>query len=168
MMKEISIGQAPKLASPNPLVLVCTEKEDSSLNMAPVSFFMFASFNPPVLAFAMRPTANSSENIMRTGKAVIAVPGTSLSDAVMAYGSVHGHSTDKLAEHPITLQKMEGTDIAFPEDCPLAFFVSLEQTVTTGDHNLYVCKIDKVMGDETKQALFAWDGYAKAAPAQEG
>ncbi|MBR2539546.1 MAG: hypothetical protein IKE85_01770 [Mogibacterium sp.] len=36
-MKEINSIQAFKLTSPNPLVLVCTEKEDGSTNIAPVS-----------------------------------------------------------------------------------------------------------------------------------
>jgi len=41
-MKEIYIRQATALTSPEPLVLVCTEKKDGSLNIAPVSFFMYA------------------------------------------------------------------------------------------------------------------------------
>ena len=89
-MKEINIGQATAITSPNPLVLVCTKKENGMLNMAPVSFFMYSSFNPPMLAFAMGKTANSGENIRKTGKAVLAAPGVSLKDAVMAYGSKNG------------------------------------------------------------------------------
>ena len=166
-MKEINIGQATAITSPDPLMLVCTKKEDGSLNMAPVSFFMYASFNPPMLAFAMRPTANSSVNVMRTGKAVLAAPGISIKDAVMAYGSANGGDKNKLEEHPIALQAMDGNDISFPEDCRIAFAVTLEQTVTAGDHNLYLCKIDKMLADDSKEALFAWDGYAKVAPAQE-
>ena len=88
-MKEINIGQATALTSPDPLVLVCTQKEDGSLNMAPVSFFMYASFNPPMLVFGMGKAANSGENIRRTGKAVLATPGISLKDTVMAYGQRH-------------------------------------------------------------------------------
>ena len=42
-MKEINIGQATAITSPDPLMLVCTKKEDGSLNMAPVSFFILAS-----------------------------------------------------------------------------------------------------------------------------
>ena len=162
-MKEINIGQATAITSPDPLMLVCTKKEDGSLNMAPVSFFMYASFNPPMLAFAMRPTANSSVNVMRTGKAVLAAPGISIKDAVMAYGSANGGDKNKLEEHPIALQTMDGNDISFPEDCRIAFAVTLEQTVTAGDHNLYLCKIDKMLADDSKEALFAWDGYAKVS-----
>lgn len=166
-MKEINIGQAAALTSPDPLVLVCTQKEDGSLNMAPVSFFMYASFNPPMLAFGMGRSANSGENIRRTGKAVLSVPGVSLKDAVMAYGSASGGKTDKLKELPISLQSIKGSDIQIPEDSRVAFVVSLAQTVEAGDHYLYLCDIEKMVADDTKEALFAWDGYAKVAPAQE-
>lgn len=167
-MKEISMGQAAKMTSPNPLVLVCTKKKDGTLNIAPVSFFMFSSFHPPVLAFAMGKASNSGENIRRTGKAVLATPGVSLKEAVMAFGSAHGSQKDKLKEVPIALQSVEGSDIQIPEDTRNAFVISLMQTVESGDHYLYLCSIDKVVGDETRQALFAWNGYGKAAPAREG
>ena len=166
-MKQINIGQATALTSPDPLVLVCTKKEDGKLNMAPVSFFMYASFNPPMLAFGMGKSSNSGENIRRTEKAVLAVPGITLKDAVMAYGSSNGGKKDKLAETPIALQSIDGTDIQIPEDCRIAFEVTLEKTVESGDHYLYLCNIDKILADETKEALFAWNGYAKVAPAQE-
>ena len=166
-MKEINIGQATAITSPDPLMLVCTTKEDGSLNMAPVSFFMYSSFNPPMLAFAMGKAANSGENIRRTGKAVLAAPGISLNGAVMAFGSSNGGQEDKLKETPIALQKVEGSDIQIPEDSRIAFVVSLAQTIESGDHYLYLCNIEKMVADESKEALFAWEGYAKVAPAQE-
>ena len=43
-MKEINIGQATALTSPDPLVLVCTKKEDGKLNMAPVICRVFSPF----------------------------------------------------------------------------------------------------------------------------
>ena len=166
-MKEINIGQATAITSPDPLMLVCTTKEDGSLNMAPVSFFMYSSFNPPMLAFAMGKATNSGENIRRTEKAVLAAPGISLNDAVMAFGSSNGGQKDKLKETPIALQKVEGSDIQIPEDSRIAFVVSLAQTIESGDHYLYLCNIEKMVADESKEALFAWEGYAKVAPAQE-
>ena len=166
-MKEINIGQATAITSPDPLMLVCTKKENGNLNMAPVSFFMYSSFSPPMLAFAMSKAANSGENIRRTGKAVLAAPGVSLNDAVMAFGSSNGGQTDKLKETPIALQSVEGSDIQISEDSRIAFVVSLAQTIESGDHYLYLCNIEKMVADESKEALFAWEGYAKVAPAQE-
>lgn len=167
-MTEINIRMAPPLTSPNPLVLVCTQKDNGRPNLAPVSFFMYTSFNPPMLAFAMGKASNSGENLRRTGRAVLAVPGTELKDAAAAYGSVHGDRVDKLTQAPIPLQRIEGGDIQFPADSRIAFSVTLAQTVEAGDHYLYLCSVDKVVADETKQALFAWNGYGRLSPAQEG
>ena len=166
-MKEISIGKATALTSPNPLVLVCTKKANGALNLAPVSFFMYASFKPPMLAFAMGKASNSGENVRRDGKAMLAIPGTSLKEAVMAYGSSSGSEKDKLEELPIPTQSVEGSDIMIPKDTRVAFAVSLIQTLDSGDHYLYLCNIDKIYADETKTSLFAWNGYAKVAPAEE-
>lgn len=166
-MKEINIAQAPMLTSPNPLMLACTKKEDGTLNIAPVSFFMYSSFHPPMLAFAMGKKANTGDNIRRTGRAVLAAPGISLRDAVMAFGSSHGNNKDKLKEMPVELQNVEGSDIQIPADARVAFVVSLMQTVESGDHYLYLCSIEKVAADESKEALFAWDGYSKVAPVKE-
>lgn len=166
-MKEINMGQAAAITSPDPLVLVCTEKQNGALNIAPVSFFMYASFDPPMLAFGMGRSSNTGENIRRTGKAVLAAPGLSLRDAVMAYGSSTGARTDKLRDNPVPLMSLEGCGIQIPEDSRAAFEVTLAQTIDSGDHYLYLCNIDKMYADESKQALFAWDGYRKVAPAKE-
>lgn len=85
----------------------------------------------------------------------------------MAYGSKNGGKVDKLKETPVALQSIDGCDIQVPEDSRIVFVVSLAQTVESGDHYLYLCNIDKMMADESKEALFAWNGYAKVAPAQE-
>ena len=85
----------------------------------------------------------------------------------MAYGSATGSKTDKLKETPIALKTIAGSDIQIPEDSRVAFVVSLAQTVEAGDHYLYLCNIEKMVADDTKEALFTWDGYAKVAPAQE-
>lgn len=166
-MKEINIGKAAALTSPDPLVLVCTQKENGQLNLAPVSFFMYTSFSPAMVAFAMGKSANTGKNFYKSGKAVISVPGESLTEAVMAYGSSTGSKVNKLEETPIPLKNIDGSDIQAPEDSKVVFVVSLEKAIETGDHYLYICNVDKVLGDDTKEALFAWDGYAKVLPAQQ-
>jgi len=113
-----------------------------------------------MLAFRMGRTANSGENIRRTGKAVLAVPGVRIRDTIMSYGSANGGNTDKLKETPIALQNIEGSGLQIPENCQVAFVVSLAQTLEAGDLCLYLCNIDKIVADDTKEALFAWSGYA--------
>ena len=85
----------------------------------------------------------------------------------MVYGSSTGAKVDKLEKTPIPLKNVDGSDIQVPEDSKVVFVVSLEKTVETGDHYLYVCNVDKMYGDDTKEALFAWNGYAKVSPAEQ-
>jgi len=145
-------------------VLVCTEKEDGTASLAPVSFFMFTSFTPPMVAFAPGENKNTGANFERTGRAVIATPGLSLEKQIMKFGSSSGNRTDKLAEYPIPMQKPEGCSVEIPEDTRVAFAVTLDGTMQTGNHTLYSCRVEKIFGDDSKPALFAWKGYSAAAP----
>ena len=45
---------------------------------------------------------------------------------------------------------------------------TLFQSVEVGDHILHICQVDKFLGDESKQGLYAWNGFGKVAPAVEG
>ncbi len=164
-MKEINISQAVKLTSPNPLTLICTENKDFSTNIAPVSFVSFFSFNPPVMGFAMGKSAYTGERIRQTGKAIITIPGTSLAEAVMHCGSTSGRTIDKVSKFNIKLTRLRDTAIQIPVETRLAFITSLHQVVEVGNHDLYICNIEKIYGDESKEALFAWSGYQEAAPA---
>lgn len=166
-MKELNIGQATVFTSPNPLTLICTEKEDGSTNLAPICFVSYLSFNPPMIGFATGKQAYTGERARETGKAVIAVPGTSLAEAVMSCGSCSGKDTDKAKQFEIELKEIPDSAIKIPEDSKIAFVCDVEQVVETGDHYLHICNISKIYGDEEKESLYAWNGFAKAAPAQE-
>ena len=50
----------------------------------------------------------------------------------------------------------------------LAMVATLQQAVEVGDHILHICQVDKFLGDESKQGLYAWNGFGKVAPAVEG
>ena len=167
-MKEINAGQAFKLTSPNPLVMVCTEREDGTTNIAPVSFFMFTSFSPAMVAFALGENKSTGVNFERTGHAVITTPGLSLREAVMKYGTNSGSKTNKLEDYPVPMMSLEESSIQVPADSRTIFVVSLDGTMVTGNHTLYSCRVEKIYGDESVEALYAWNGYSVIAPACEG
>lgn len=58
-MKEITLPKASQLTSPNPVTLVCTEKEDGTTNLAAVSWWTYLSYNPNMIAYAMAKTSFS-------------------------------------------------------------------------------------------------------------
>ena len=166
-MKEINIRKAPQITSPNPLTLICTEKPDGCVNLAPVSFVSYLAFNPPIMGFAMGQKSYTGQRVRETGKAVITVPGTALAEAAMSCGSCSGRDTDKAGKFGIELASLPDSSIRIPADTALALTVSLKETVEVGDHYLYICNVDKVYSDDTKEPLFAWNGYSCLAPAQK-
>lgn len=167
-MKERNILEATVLTSPNPLTLICSQNEDGTTNLAPICFVSYLSFNPPMIGFACGKQSHTGKRVRETGKAIVTVPGQSLAQAVMACGSTTGANTHKVAENHIEMVDVEGSSIQIPADTRLAMVATLKQTVEVGDHILHICQVDQFLGDESRQGLYAWNGFGKVAPAQEG
>lgn len=86
----------------------------------------------------------------------------------MACGSSTGATCHKVEENHIAMTSVEGSDIQIPADTRLAMVATLQQAVEVGDHILHICQVDKFLGDESKQGLYAWNGFGKVAPAVDG
>ncbi len=166
-MKGITLGTAAELSSPNPLFLVCTEKENGSTNFAPISFISYLSFKPAMIGFSMGKNSYSGESIRETKNVILTVPGVTLKDAVMAYGRITGRNSEKIEEHSIVLQDVPESKIKIPMDTKLAFIAHLDHTIEVGDHYFYICNISKIYGDASKEALFSWNGYSEISAAQK-
>ena len=167
-MKKINLPQAAMLTSPNPVTLVCTQKPDGSTNLATVSWWSYLSFNPNMIAYAMAKTSYSGEMVRNNQKVIVTITGAEIADAVMGCGSTTGRDTDKAAKFGIELVEREGSDIKIPAHSRVAIECSLKEYHEVGDHYLYICDVEQVYGDEAEEALFAWNGYAKVAPAKQG
>lgn len=167
-MKELNMIQATNLTSPNPLMLICSENQDGTTNLAPICFACYLSFNPPMIGFATGKQSHTGKRVRETGKAIVTVPGESLAQVVMACGGSTGATTNKVAENNIEMVPVEGSPIQIPADTRLAMVATLKQSVEAGDHILHICQVDKFLGDERKKGLYAWNGFGKVAPAVEG
>ena len=165
-MKKINLPQASRLTSPNPVTVVCTEKPDGSTNLATVSWWTYLSFNPNMIAYAMAKTSYSGEMVRNNGKVILTIPGAEIADAVMGCGSTTGRDTDKAAKFDIALTNVEGSFIQIPVHSRVAIVCSLKEYHEVGDHYLYICDVEQVYGDESQEALFAWNGYSQLRPAK--
>lgn len=164
-MKKINLAQASGLTSPNPVSVVCTQKPDGSTNLATVSWWMYLSFNPNMIAYAMAKTSYSGEMVRQNGNVILTVPGAALADAVLGCGSTTGRNTDKVQKFSVELCGVEGSDIKIPVHSRLAIVCRLKEYHEVGDHYLYICNVEQVYGNEAEKALFAWDGYGRLGPA---
>lgn len=165
-MKKISLPQAPRLTSPNPVTVVCTQKPDGSTNLATVSWWMYLSYNPGMIAYAMAKASYSGEMVRANKKVVLTIPGTKIADAVLGCGSTTGRDTDKAVKFAIELMDVEDSEIEIPAHSRVAIVCNLKEYHEVGDHYLYICDVDRVYGNDAEEALFAWDGYSRLRPAK--
>lgn len=165
-MLKINLQQASMMTSPNPVSLVCTKKEDGTTNVATVSWYTYLSFIPSMVGFAMAKTSYSGEMVRKNKKVVLTIPGSELEELVMKCGSTTGRTTNKTDEFNIELESIDNCDIKIPTNSKVAIEMSLKNYIEVGDHYLYICNVDNVYGDESKKALFAWNGYSKIKPAE--
>lgn len=164
-MEKINLPKATQLTSPNPVTLVCTEKPDGTTNLATVSWWTVLSFNPEIICYAMAKTSYSGERVRETKKVILTVPGEAIKDAVMGCGMSSGRDTDKIAKNSIAMQKVGGSNLEIPVHTRVAIQASLKEYIDVGDHYLYICDVEQVFGNESEEALFAWNGYAQIASA---
>ena len=167
VMKEIKIAQAPVFTSPNPMTFICSKKANGKMNMATLAFWTYASTNPGKIVFSLNKEAYTLELLAKNKEVVIAVPGVSLADALIACGTSSGRDTDKVEKFGIEMQKLDGTDIEVPKDTRLAIVAEVCGTVDADDHVLHICNVKNVYADESIEAVFGWNGYAELAAAQK-
>lgn len=166
-MKQISLPKASQMTSPNPVTVVCTQKPDGSTNLATVSWWTYLSYNPNMIAYAMAKTSYSGEMVRENKKVILTIPGAEIADAVLGCGSTTGRNTDKVSKFNIELAEVEESSIKIPAHSRVAIVCNLKEYHEVGDHYLYICNVEQVYGDRDEDALFAWDGYGKVAPAKQ-
>lgn len=134
--------------------------------MATVSWWTYLSFNSNMIAYAMAKTSYSGEMVRNNRKVILTILGAEIADAVMGCGSTTGRSTDKVSKFNIALKDVEGSSIQIPVHSRVAIVCSLKEYHEVGDHYLYICDVERVYGDESEEALFAWNGYSQLRPAK--
>ena len=165
-MKKLTLPQASRLSSPNPVTVVCTQKPDGSANLATVSWWTYLSYNPDMIAFAMAKTSYSGEMVRASKEVILTIPGAEIADAVLGCGSTTGRDTDKVSRFNIQLAQVEGSSIQIPLHSRVAIVCNLKEYHEVGDHYLYICDVEQVYGDEGEKALFAWNGYSQIRPVE--
>lgn len=115
VMNEIKIAQAPVFTSPNPMTFVCTQKSTGKTNMATLAFWTYASTNPGKVVFSLNKGAYTLELLAKNKEVVIAVPGVSLADALIACGTSSGRDTDKVEKFGIAMRNSPARKSKFPK-----------------------------------------------------
>ena len=161
MKKEITIGQAQKLTSPNPFAVVSSIKEDGSTNVMALSWWTYVSNHPALIAIATSNKGMTGKNIMEREYFALSIVGEDLAAAAFRCGTCHGFDHDKAQEFGIPLTKTEDEPVEYVDGARLNLVCKLTKALDLDDHSLYIGEVLRIYGDEDIAAVYAMNGYSK-------
>lgn len=155
MMARVSLeperlGNAIFLLQPTRPVLVTSLNSDGSVNVAPFSWFMPVSMNPPLMGLALlsKPQRQRTlENIEREGEFVVSLPGIDMVEQLVRASFKYESAEQKwaavgLAEAPSTVVRTPGL-----AGCRAHIECRPVDLVPTGDHTLVVSRVEAATYD---------------------
>jgi flavin reductase (DIM6/NTAB) family NADH-FMN oxidoreductase RutF len=113
----------------------------SGVNLLAVSFDMYCSYRPVMMAIAVHRVNVSYDLVGGAAEYVLAVPGKSLAEETLQCGLQSMHSVDKVSELGIRLCDSELVATPGLADAIANIELVREQVVETGDHVLLIGKV---------------------------
>lgn len=113
-MKWLSLIEAAKLTSPNPVSLICSRTHSGITNLATVSWWTYLSLNPELIGFAMMKTSYTGELVRANRQVVLTIPGEALEKQVLQCGTSTGRTRNKAKDFAVELTSLPNSDIQIP------------------------------------------------------
>lgn len=126
-------GLLKAVVVPRPIAWVSTTSMDGVDNLAPHSFFTFASEVPPILQFTSIGYKDSLRNATETGEFVINLADLRNLDAINASGTAYPHDEDEFAALGIDREPSKSVKPPRVAGSPVAIECKTEGTVEFGE-----------------------------------
>lgn len=140
---------------PRPIAWILTN-HGSVLNLAPFSFFMGITSNPPLLAVSIGQKRDGSKkdtwaNIEDNGDFVIHIPGRGFEKEVTMSSAELARDKSEVTESGLTTVPFEGFSLPRLAGVPVAFACTREQIIEIGNgpQGLIIGKIQRVFLDDS-------------------
>jgi flavin reductase (DIM6/NTAB) family NADH-FMN oxidoreductase RutF len=164
IMKQITMDEALKYTSPQPVSLISSVTPEGVTNLATVAWWTYLESEPAMIGFSMSKESYTCELITQSRKTALSIPGEAIAKEAGQCGIVSGRKVDKVRENNIELTD---TAIKFPVHSRLAFICTIENMIDVGDCTFFICKVDEIFGDDNERQIFAWSGSDKLAPVKQ-
>lgn len=135
-MKDIPIGKAQQLTSPNPFALLSAVKEDGCCNLAAVSWWTYLSNRPPMLGVSLSKKGLSGSLIESGKEFSLNIVGGNLKEAAKSCGICSGRYVDKAKAFQIPLEEASVIAPELVSGSRVAFECKLLNSVEVSDHIL--------------------------------
>lgn len=156
-MEHISIKEAQKRTSPNPITLICVNSPTGVTNLTAVSWWTYLSNKPPTIGFAVSKKSYCKELVENNTNLILSIPGKSIAKEAFKCGCVSGKDTNKSKVFGIDLV---GNEVKYPVHSKLVFTCNLKKSVDVEDHVFFICRVTDIIYNRDEKQLFSWDGYA--------
>lgn len=149
-MKELDRHKAFELSSPFPYVLAVTLDARDRPNIIGLSWWMFTSWDPLMIAISVGHQRYSHECLEHHKEFVLCFPSEAQAKDAWLCGTKSGRKVDKFQEtgfKPIHSKMVKPPII---EGVTAAFECRVVNHVETGDHTIYIAEVVAMHGDHEK------------------
>ncbi|MBE0600544.1 MAG: flavin reductase family protein [Firmicutes bacterium] len=160
-MKTISIKDAQRLSGPQPFALLVTADAQGKPNIMAISWWTYASNNPPALIVCLGENSYSSELIQSGNEFTLCVVGSGMKGAGFACGTCSGRTVDKAEKFSVALADSQIVRPPYVRDSRIVLECRVTAQAEAGNHTAFIASVVAAHGDETTDQLFALDGYAR-------
>lgn len=156
---NISLTAVQKITSPNPFALISACKPDCGTNLMAVSWWMYVSNHPPMVAVCLSQRSYTNELIQAAKEFALNIVDSSLQEAAFACGTCSGRTEDKAAKFHIPLKVATAIAGSVVAGSAATLECRLLQSIPAGDHTIFLAEVVHADADPTRRPLFAMDGY---------
>lgn len=146
-MKRVRpMGRGYRMMYPRLTVLVSAGRRRP--NAMAVAWNVPLSHDPPLVGVAISPKRYTHRLASEDGAFGVNVPDHGLVDETFLMGSETGREMDKFAETGLSVFWGDELGVPLIEECAAALECSLLRTVESGDHDLFIGRVEAVYADD--------------------
>jgi flavin reductase (DIM6/NTAB) family NADH-FMN oxidoreductase RutF len=149
-MKELDRNEALELASPFPYVLVVTQDNRERPNIIGLSWWMFTSWDPLMIAISVGHEKYSHECLEHHKEFVLCFPSEGQEQDAWTCGTKSGRDMDKFQETKFRPVHSKNVKPPMIEGSTVAYECKIVKQVETGDHTVYIANVVAAHGSPEK------------------
>jgi flavin reductase (DIM6/NTAB) family NADH-FMN oxidoreductase RutF len=146
-MKELDRNEALELASPYPYVLAVTLDKRDRPNIMGLSWWMYTSWNPMMIAISVSRERYSRECLEHHREFVLCFPSEGQERDAWICGTKSGKNIDKFQETKFRPVHSKHVKPPIIEGSTVAYECRIVKQVETGDHTVYIADVVAAHGN---------------------
>ncbi len=161
MLKPVDFDRTLILTSPHYYALLVTISKDNKVNVMGLSWFMFTSFSPLLIAISVGNTRHTYKNLKEIPEFSLCFPKPEIAEKAIQCGMFSGKYMDKLSELKLETIKSEKITPPVIKESIVAYECEVMDSFATGDHSIFIGKIKNCLGDiDAYEHIYVKDGYS--------